>query len=166
MAKKRSVRELTLQILFQIDVGGLAAEEAIGLAFEALPVSERDQAYVRSTIDGILEHRAALDDAIRGRLEGWRFERLANVDKNVLRIAVYELFFRPQVPASVVINEAVEIVKAYSTAESGKFVNGILGALQRQRTALAGDAAEPASPGDVTAANEGDAASVSSSSEG
>lgn len=142
MSKKRAVRELALQILFQIDVGGLAADEAINLAFEALPVSERDQRYVRETIAGILEHLPELDRAIGERLEGWRFERLANVDKNVLRLAAFELLHRPELPPARVINEAVEIAKAYSTEESGGFVNGVLGAILRDRKAAGGDGAE------------------------
>jgi N utilization substance protein B len=143
-SRKRTARELALQILFQVDVGGLPLEEALTLAFEAVPVSQRDQAYVRATLEGVVEHRAELDETIRGLLEGWRLERLANVDKNVLRLALYELMHRRNVPPAVVVNEAVEIAKTYSTAESGKFVNGILGAYLRKRGPSA--EADPAAP--------------------
>lgn len=80
-------------------------------------------------VSGIIEHQAEIDDRISTYLQGWDLERIANVDRNVLRIATFELYYRPNIPPAVSINEAIEIAKKYSTAESGRFVNGILGPL-------------------------------------
>ncbi len=80
-------------------------------------------------VHGVQQHLIELDDRISSLSAGWTLDRQPAVDRNVLRVAVYELLFMPEVPAGVVINEAVDLAKKYSTADSGKFVNGILGAL-------------------------------------
>jgi N utilization substance protein B len=135
MATARMARELAMKVLFQIDVGRLPADEAITLAFEEVPTGASEQRYVRETIRGVLDHQPEIDRIIDSLAEGWRIERMANVDKNVLRIAIYELMRRPDAPPARVIDHAVDMAKKYSTAESGKFVNGILGAYVRQRQA-------------------------------
>src|SRR5262249_46034335 len=135
MARPRFLRELALKVLFQIDVGRLPPDEVLPLAFEEVPVPEEQQRFVEQMVRGVLEEQAELDRIIGDLAEGWRVERLANVDKNVLRMALHELRHRPEVPASRVIDHAVEMAKKYSTAESGRFVNGVLGGyLRRQRS--------------------------------
>lgn len=133
MARRRAARELLLKILFQIDVGHLPADEVMTFTFEEVPVSDAQRRYVERQVPEILSHQPELDAIISDLAEGWRLERLANVDKNVLRMALYDLTYNLEATPSSVINDAVEIAKKYSTADSGKFVNGILGAYVRRR---------------------------------
>jgi len=136
MSKYRSARELLLRILFQVDVGHLPLEEVLETAWEQVEPSPLERRYVEETIHGILEEQAELDRYIEVLAEGWRVDRLAKVDKNVLRAALYELLHRTEIPIHVIINDAVEIAKRYSTEDSGRFVNGILGSFVRRREEL------------------------------
>jgi len=138
MERRRIPRDLALKILFQVDVGHLPLDEVLSLAYEEVPTSPPDRAFVEETVGGILAEQRELDRIIDELAEGWRVERLANVDKNVLRMALWELRHRSELPKGLVIEHAVELVKKYSTAESGKFVNGILGAYVRRRQGEAG----------------------------
>ena len=104
---------------------------------------ERRNARFRAgLVMGFAEHRLRLDEVIAKYARGWTLSRMANVDRNILRLAVYELLFCPEVPAGVVVDEAVELAKKYSTGESGRFVNGILGQLARHLDEERGTAPE------------------------
>jgi len=133
MERRRVPRDLALKVMFQVDVGHLPLEEVLTLAFEEVPATPQDQQFVAETVQGILAEQPELDRIIDDLAEGWRVERLANVDKNVLRMALWELRNRPELPKGLVIEHAVELARKYSTAESGKFVNGILGGYVRRR---------------------------------
>ncbi|BCJ85917.1 transcription antitermination factor NusB [Effusibacillus dendaii] len=123
---RRLVRETALQSLFQMDVGQIPVSEAIhNVLEEASPAV--DQTYLRKIVTGTYDHLSVIDPLIKKYSVGWELERMPSVDLAVLRMAVYELLFEPDVPPKVVVNEAVELAKSFSTAESGKFVNGILG---------------------------------------
>jgi transcription antitermination protein NusB len=135
MSKRKNARELILKILFQVDVGKLPVEEALETSFEQVKPEEEDRAYVDEIVRGVAAAEAQLDKIIAGLAEGWRLDRLAKVDKNVLRIALYELIHRRDIPSGTVINDAVETAKKYSTEDSGRFVNGILGSFLRSREA-------------------------------
>jgi len=129
-----------LKVLFQVEVGRLPPEDVLEMAFEEVHPSEEEQNYVAHVARGVLQELKALDAIIGDLAEGWRLERLAKVDKTLLRMALYELIHRPETPVSVVINDAVEIAKKYSTEDSGRFVNGILGSFVRRRDGGAGAA--------------------------
>jgi N utilization substance protein B len=115
--KRREAREQALRALYGAEQRGEVPETA-GL-------SER----ARALIEGVWDERAGLDSAIGGASRRWRVERMPAVDRAVLRIAVYELRHRPNTPVAVVISEAVRLAAEYSTERSGRFVNGVLGAL-------------------------------------
>lgn len=132
IGKRRNARELALKVLFQIDVGGLPPEEVLATTFEQVPVEPEEREYVLEVVRGTLANLAEIDAIIGDLASGWRLERIANVDKNVLRIALYEIRCRDDIPPSVSVNEAVEIAKKYSTEDSGRFVNGILGTYLRR----------------------------------
>ena len=134
MSKRRNAREMALKILFQIDVGKLPPEEVLEIALEQVPLEREEQEYVTEVVGGTLDHLADLDEAIASLASGWKLDRIANVDKNVLRLAMYEISHRDDIPPSVSVNEAVEMAKKYSTEDSGRFVNGILGAYLRRHT--------------------------------
>lgn len=133
MSKRKDARELLLKVLFQVEVGKLPLDEVLATTREQVRPSDEDWEYVEPAARAVLAEADRLDEIIGELAEGWRLDRLAKVDKNVLRAALWELRQRPQVPVSVVVNDAVEIAKKYSTEDSGRFVNGILGSFLRRR---------------------------------
>lgn len=108
-----------------MDVLGVGPDEAIPLfALSSSPPS--DEEYYSATVRGVWEHRVEVDGLIRKAAENWRLERMALVDRNILRLGAYEICRSPDVPFAVAINEAVDLAKRYGSEESGAFVNGIL----------------------------------------
>ncbi len=146
---RHQAREQALQVLFAIDLGRSTPEEALAqTAAEAGVTPEWE--YARWLVLGAWAERAASDAEIARLAREWRLERMPGVDRNILRLAIYELTHGVDVPASVVADEAVRLAHDFSTADSGRFVNGILGTLIRERAA-SGPAREvaPNAPGDV-----------------
>ena len=121
---RRYARELALQTLYSIEVGKNTAAEALDQTLTAPSSDER--AFVRDLVFGTLEFAEQSDAVIAPLLQGWTLERLPTLDRLVLRMSVFELLHRPQTPPAVVINEAVELAKKFSTEDSGRFVNGVL----------------------------------------
>lgn len=120
--KRRTAREKALQALFQIDVGGAETTEA----YEYILDTEEDNDFLKSLIFGTMEHKEEIDELITEHLENWKLERLANVDRNLLRLTVYEMKYLDDIPLSVSIDEAVEIAKIYGDDRSSRFINGVL----------------------------------------
>ncbi len=133
MIKRRKARELALQILFQVDVGNLPIEEAIETTLsEAVGADDEIRNYAVQLVRGVWEQKSNLDAQIQGVTRNWAVERMAAIDRNLIRIALYEILNVSDVPYRVAINEAVELAKEYGTTESRRFVNGVLGALLRR----------------------------------
>lgn len=121
--KRRTAREKALQALFQIDVSGADPTDAIDHVLEG---DSRDE-YLVSLVLGVVEHSEQIDEILKDKLEKWTLERLATVDRNLLRLSTYELLYRKEdVPANVAIDEAIEIAKVFGDENSSKFINGIL----------------------------------------
>jgi len=135
MGKRRSGRELAFRLLFQIDVGGGTPSEVFDTARIASEATPEVWHFAVNLARGVWENRAEIDPYIERFAAGWTLERMANADRNLLRLAMYEMLHREDIPPSVSINEAVELAKRYSTAESAKFINGILGSFSRERNA-------------------------------
>lgn len=133
MGLRRQGREFALKILFQVDVGHLSGEAVIRYFLASNPASEDVGEYARFLAHGVLKERERLDALISAHAHHWKLDRLAGVDRTLLRIATFELLHCPEVPIEVVIDEAIEIAKKYSTEESGGFINGILDKLKDQR---------------------------------
>ncbi len=137
MASRRDAREIAMQILYTIDNCDFSKEDA----WESflLQNDTRDissiQDFLYDLVNGTCGNLEIIDEAIKNALDNWDFERIAYVDKAILRIAAYELFFVNTVPIKVVIDEAVELAKDFSTPDSGKFVNGVLDRLKEKRGA-------------------------------
>lgn len=129
---RRPAREAALRALYEIEVGKLDSDSAVADTLANTTLQPDLAEYARAAVVGICKHRASLDDLLAGCLKGWDLPRVAVVDRNVLRLAAFELFHCPSIPPAVTINEAVDLVKRYSTAESGRFVNGVLGELVRR----------------------------------
>jgi len=134
---RRRARELALRVMFEVDVGRQPLDDALGRA--RTEVGEAEWAYLHGVCAGTWARRPELDRILEALTKDWPLDRLANTDRTVLRLAAYELLYT-ETPPQVVINEAVELAKRYGTEESGRFVNGVLGALLRQhRRAPVGD---------------------------
>lgn len=128
---RRKAREAALQALFQLDFNHINHEEALqAVYFERTDIQEPAKDYAQHLVDGALAKLEEIDKIIAGAATDWKIERMPGVDRNILRLAVYELKFSSEkVPPNVVINEAVELAKLFGTEESSRFVNGILGSL-------------------------------------
>mgnify|MGYP000666391379 CR=1 FL=1 len=131
---RRKARETALGILFQLDSEASGSpRQVLRRALEDSKLPEEERSFVEDVVLGTRERLTELDAVIREYAVGWSVERMPRVDRNVLRLALYEILYRDDVPTSVSINEAVELAKKYSTEDSGRFVNGILGNLVRSR---------------------------------
>lgn len=123
-------RELALQALFSVEIGHRDAAEVLDEYLSTFSESAQ-RLFVKDLVLGTLEHSRESDERITPLLEGWTIERLPTIDRLLLRMAAFELRHRPQTPRPVIINEAVELAKRFSTEDSGRFVNGVLSALVR-----------------------------------
>ena len=124
---RRLVREVAFRVLFQIDIGKGDPEQALRYSREGFRFSAAEETFLRELIYGALEQREALDAIIRSYLVRWELERLSAVDRNLIRLALYEILHRPDIPAAVSINEALELAKKYgSSGESVAFINSVL----------------------------------------
>jgi N utilization substance protein B len=129
---RRKAREVALKVLFQMDLGRQTLDEAWPLAVEGERLPAASAAFARELAAGAASHQAEIDRLLSECSEGWKVSRMPGVDRNLLRLAAYELLHRPDIPASVTINEAVELAKVYGTDESPRFINGVLGQLARR----------------------------------
>ncbi|MFC0522662.1 transcription antitermination factor NusB [Pontibacillus salicampi] len=122
---RHTAREKAFQAIFQMDMNEATPEEAIQnvMEEEELPVHD---AFVNQLVFGVAEHKETIDQKITDHLEKWSFNRIASVEKTLLRMAVYELDYEEDIPEKVTLNEAVELAKVFGDDKSGSFVNGVL----------------------------------------
>ena len=154
MGKRRLAREMAVQMLYQTDLAGSALSDVLssfdvvdflhersagddGEAAEdrsdsSSPDADDALAHARRLVAGTREHLSEIDGLIRSQAENWRLERMPAVDRNVLRLAVYEMLHETDVPKLVVVDEAVEIAKRFGSEQSGRFVNGLLDGLLKR----------------------------------
>ncbi|MBO0995281.1 transcription antitermination factor NusB [Bacillus sp. SD088] len=126
--KRRTAREKALQALFQMNISGIEAEEAIENVLE----DEKKDPFLQQLVEGTIQHLPEIDAEIQKHLENWTLDRLAKVDITILRIGMYELLFHDDIPENVAINEAIEIAKIFGDDKSGKFINGILSKAKKE----------------------------------
>jgi N utilization substance protein B len=126
MGARTKAREAALQILFAIEANGAEADQAIRDFWRELPGDAEGRSYADDAVRGVRAALADLDERIARASTNWRLERMARVDRNLLRLGAWELLNRTDVPRAVVLDEAVELAKRYGTEESGAFVNGVL----------------------------------------
>ncbi|HBH87244.1 MAG TPA: transcription antitermination factor NusB [Syntrophaceae bacterium] len=129
MHQRRKAREVALQVLYAIDVLHIDAKEAITLFWNNFQATEDSRKFSTLLIEGAWDNRDQIDDLIRSCSENWSLERMSRVDRNILRMAVYELLYCPTIPPKVTLNEAIDIGKMYGSENSGSFINGILDAV-------------------------------------
>lgn len=124
---RRQARETAIKSLYQVDVGGAEPESAITNAVDMDQLNQEDIDFARELVMGSIEHMQEIDKTISSLSKDWSIDRLARVDYNIMRMAIYEIMYRDDIPYGVTVNEAVELAKMYGGSDSGKFVNGILG---------------------------------------
>lgn len=132
---RRLAREAVLKALFAVDLGKIPLERVLDDVLSEAQLPPQHESFARELAEGAIHRRDESDDLIRKMAVDWTIERMATIDRNILRLALYEIFERPDIPDSVAVNEAVELAKKYGEAESGKFINGILGEIVRRRSA-------------------------------
>jgi transcription antitermination factor NusB len=134
MRKRTRSRELALQMLYQIDARGDDALEQMEEFFDREePDDEEVHAFARRLVLGTRDKREEIDALLTGAADNWKLHRMAIVDRNILRMAVYEMLHIGEIPAKVSINEAIELGKRFSTKQSGSFINGILDRIRREK---------------------------------
>lgn len=139
MGARRKARELALQMLFEYDVTGTAPADMFQRSEDLKKAPEGIRDFTKRLVAGTLEHRDALDAMISRQADNWRLMRMPIVDRNILRMALFELLHEPETPRPVVIDEALEIAKRFSTPRSSQFINGILdGVLKSGRAGISG----------------------------
>ena len=130
MGLRRTARECALQMLYQHDVGKQVLETILDSFWEMNEQPEKVRAFATELFRGTISRIKEIDRLIQGHTKNWRLSRMAAVDRNVLRLAVFELLSDAKTPDTVVINEALEIAKKFSTNESAQFVNGVLDSIK------------------------------------
>ncbi len=124
---RHQARVAALQALYEADVSGHSAEEALAGRLAEIPLEEEGASYASSLVQGITGNRHQIDDLIRQVAPLWPLEQMAAIDRNILRLAIYEIMFDNTVPLKAAINEAVELAKTFGSDSSPRFINGVLG---------------------------------------
>lgn len=132
MGQRRKARESALQILYQLEFDDAGAGEAVDRFWREKRAPAETKEYSRWLVEGIMADRSEVDRIIQSVSEHWRIARMAFVDRNILRLAAYELLRADSIAPAIIINEAIEIAKKFSGAEAATFVNGILDALRKK----------------------------------
>lgn len=131
---RRLAREIALQVLFQLDFDSTSVNSALQAVSEERQAEGETKQYGSQIVLGVIESKKEIDQDIQKYAKEWTVDRMSGVDRNLMRLAIYEMFYREDaVPVSVAIDEAVELAKQYGTEDSPKFINGILGSMVRKK---------------------------------
>ena len=131
MGGRRLSREIALKVLFQIDLVSTNIEEALKYNFKNGKYLDEVKEFTLQLVKGVMSNLPEIDKAINNYADNWSLERITNIDRNILRMAIYEILYLKNIPKSVSINEAVELAKKYGTKSSFSFVNGVLGKIDK-----------------------------------
>ncbi len=141
MRKRTMSREYALQVLYEIELTGYPEHEAFEYFWQDQPADDEVKVFTEKLVSGTLRNSRVIDEIVAKHAENWNLKRMAVVDRNIMRLATYELLFLSgEIPPKVAINEAVTIAKKYSQEESGKFVNGILDKINHTEERIADSA--------------------------
>ena len=128
---RTAARAAAMKLVYEWEMGGNGGEDTI-IGLVEVPCEDKERGYIEGIVAGVKERRAEIDGWIEKYAVGWKLERISRVDLSILRVAVYELLQKEE-PDPVILNEAVELAKTYSTDRAGAFVNGVLGSISRAR---------------------------------
>lgn len=126
MGKRRRSREIALQLLYQIEVNPLDPREALELFWKSFSPSTEVKEFTARIVEGVHQHGEEIDRLIERHSEHWKLDRMDRVDRNILRMGVFELMYCDDIPTKVALNEAIDLGKKFGSEESGGFINGIL----------------------------------------
>lgn len=143
LGTRHAARKRALDVLYEADLKGRGVPEVLAIHLDP-DAEEPLPDFTVALVRGVHRHRDELDELIQAHARDWKLSRMPVVDRNLLRIGLYEILHDPEVPTAVAIDEAVELAKELSTDDSGRFVNGVLARIARDR-----EAAEPAEPAEV-----------------
>lgn len=129
---RRHARESTMKLLYQLELNKSFDKDIIDTFFEENSFTEDEKLYIENTVENVEEKLNIIDEKIEKYIKGWKKDRLSKIDLSTLRIAIYEIIYRDDIPTQVSINESIEISKKYSSEESSKFINGVLGSFVRK----------------------------------
>jgi len=129
MHQRRKAREVALQVLYELDVLNIDSKKAVALFWDNFEAPEESRKFSTLLIEGTWDNREQIDNHISSCSENWSLPRMSRVDRNILRMAVYELLYCPDIPPKVTLNEAIDLGKMYGSENSGSFINGILDAV-------------------------------------
>lgn len=132
MGTRRQARECALQMLYQLDLSGNSFPAVQAHFWEAQPMDAQTVKFANDLTEGVLAQKDEIDLLIAKYSEHWKINRMAAVDKNLLRLAIYEIKNFPDIPVKVTLNEAIEIAKKFGSEESGSFINGVLDKIAKE----------------------------------
>ncbi|HHW48578.1 MAG TPA: transcription antitermination factor NusB [Clostridiaceae bacterium] len=132
---RKAAREVAVKLLYQMEIQKDNREEQIQTALNENEneLTSKDKKYITDIIKGVYENIKNIDELIKKYSKGWEFNRISKVDLSILRLSIFEILFREDIPYNVSVNEAVEIAKKYSSEGAGAFINGILSNLSKQK---------------------------------
>ena len=133
MRSRTKARECALQVLYQVDIRRVGHEQILDEFWQGHAALAEIKAFAHQLVAGTLEHLPTIDPLIAGYADNWELKRMAVIDRNILRLGVFELLHLDEVPPKVCINEAIELAKRFGDADSSKFINGILDAVHKAR---------------------------------
>jgi len=131
---RKAAREIAIKLLYQLEIQKDNREEQIQIVLNENELTQNDKKYITDVIDGVYKNIESIDEYIKKYAKGWEFNRISKVDLSILRLSIFEILFREDIPYNVSVNEAVEIAKKYSSDDAGAFINGILSNFTKQKT--------------------------------
>ena len=129
---RRASRELAMKLLYQLEMQKDDREQQKSRFFEDNTLAEKDKVYINDVVNGVFGRQETIDNMIEVNSKGWKMGRISKVDLSIMRLSIYEICFRNDIPLNVSINEAVELAKKYSNKDAGSFVNGILSNIHKE----------------------------------
>jgi transcription antitermination protein NusB len=136
---RRSARITALRALYEVDTTGHGPEDVLDRRIAEDAIDEEASQYARELVAGVLQHVSAIDAGIKEAAPAWPFAQMARIDRNIIRIALFETLYRPErIPFRVAVNEAVELAKLFGSESSGRFVNGVVGRVVSDELAKSG----------------------------
>jgi N utilization substance protein B len=129
MGVRRKARVVALQVLYEFDLTGHDVEAALAYILDASGLSGEDADFARRLVSGVIQNKEQIDQHIRKFAPAWPLEQISIIDRNILRLAIFEILLDNNVPVKVAINEAVELAKKFGSDSSSRFVNGVLGSV-------------------------------------
>jgi N utilization substance protein B len=129
---RKLAREMAMKLIFQMDIQDDFSNERINKFLEELP-EDNQRDYIRELAENFIKNKEKIDNSIEENAKGWKINRIAKVDLTILRVAIGEIYYMEDIPEIVSINEAVEMAKTFSSEDSSKFINGVLGSILEKK---------------------------------